>query len=195
MIGPLRMHLNARFSTINFSILLSFLSIVFCTISSCMDTYGAVLITIASASLTLTLTINTTNIDKREILAIGCDGTNICKQEWEGGKLKTTATIITIYEDGLNEIIDKNEYNESVFKWLNFLFKEFCINACTLKTYLCYVRYWVAANLKQKNVEDVKQAAICVIVLILSLICWIDQWDATLTIDNASDVTRCNNST
>ena len=38
-----------------------------------------------------------------------CDGTNICKQEGEGGKLKTT--IVTIYEDGSNEIIDKNEYN------------------------------------------------------------------------------------
>ena len=183
MIWSLRMDLNARFSTINFSILLSFLSIVFCTISSCMDTYGAVLITIASASLTLTLTINTTNIDKREILAIGCDGTNICKQEWEGGKLKTTATIITIYEDGLNEIIDKNEYNESVFKWFNLVIQRVLHQCMHLK------------DLKQKNVEDVKQGAICATVLILSLICWIDQWDATLVNDNASDVTRCNNST
>ena len=53
----------------------------------------------------------------------------------------------------------------------------------------------VVANLKQKNVEDVKQAAICVLVLILSLICWIDQWDAALTIDNDSDITCCDNST
>ena len=50
---------------------MSFLSIVFGIISNCMDKCGAVLITIASASLILTLKSVFDTIDKRAILAIG----------------------------------------------------------------------------------------------------------------------------
>ena len=83
--------INATFSTINFGILMAFLSIVF-IISNCIDNYGAVLTSVASAS--LTLIIHTTISGSREldtIVAVAGRIFTLLSIAWCGGGNNRTA--------------------------------------------------------------------------------------------------------
>ena len=113
--GAFDTFLNAIFSTIIFSTLMTFLPIVFDMISSCVDNYGALLTSIVSASLTLIL--DTTIVGaSRDFDTIDNDQTFVVKvlRPIGGGHLvacefgKTLNTIAPVIHI---KIDDENEYN------------------------------------------------------------------------------------